>query len=204
MNPVGPDFDEVVGEVKRDERERLRRVHDLLVAAGPPPELPPHLEAGPTLAMTLGSRRRRTVRRPLMLLAAAVAVLLIAFFAGYVTGNKSGSSGGTTLKLTGTAAAPQAQASLRIWEPDSSGNWPMELAALGLPRLPGKGYYSVFLVRNGHDFEPCGTFVVRDSNAGVTVRLNSPYRLHKGDSWVVTRQLAGDHTTGTVVLRPLT
>ena len=36
-----PNFDDLIGEdVPAWERERLRRAHDLLVAAGPPPELP--------------------------------------------------------------------------------------------------------------------------------------------------------------------
>jgi hypothetical protein len=201
---MSPDFDDIVGDVKRDEREQLLRVHDLLVSAGPPPELPPHLEAGPTLAMTLGGRRRRWAQRPVALLAAAVIVLVIAFLAGYATGNNKQSASGRLLELGGTAAAPRAEASLRIGSADASGNWPMELAAAGLPRLPGRGYYEVFLVRNGHDFDPCGTFVVRSSNAAVSVRLNAPYRLHEGDTWVVTRQQAGDHTAGTVVLRPVT
>ena len=40
-----PDFNEFVGEdVPAEERERLRRAHDLLLAAGPMPELPPGLE----------------------------------------------------------------------------------------------------------------------------------------------------------------
>ena len=41
----GPDFDELVGgdDLPGPERERLQRVHELLVAAGPPPELPPEL-----------------------------------------------------------------------------------------------------------------------------------------------------------------
>jgi len=35
-----PDFDELVGgDVTGDERERLRRAHELLVHTGPPPEL---------------------------------------------------------------------------------------------------------------------------------------------------------------------
>src|ERR671936_1903421 len=35
-----PDFDELVGpDAEAGERERLRRLHDLLVAAGPPPDL---------------------------------------------------------------------------------------------------------------------------------------------------------------------
>ena len=46
------DFDELVGgDLTPAERERLRGVHDLLVQAGPPPELAPHMEAGPTLAV---------------------------------------------------------------------------------------------------------------------------------------------------------
>ena len=41
-----PDFDELVGNVEEpDERERLRRVHELLVEAGPPPDLSPALSS---------------------------------------------------------------------------------------------------------------------------------------------------------------
>jgi hypothetical protein len=183
---VTPDFDELVGDVKRDDRQRLLRVHDLLVSAGPPPELPPHLEAGPTLAMTLGGRRRRRVQRRVALLAAAIVVLLLAFLGGYIVGNDNQSASGKVLRLAGTAAAPHAEASLRIEDADSSGNWPMELAALGLPKLPSHGYYEVYLVRHGQIVGPCGSFVVKDPKVGITVELNAPYRLHYGDSWVVT------------------
>jgi hypothetical protein len=160
------------------------------------------MEAGPTLAMTLG-RSRRPVHRRVALLAAAIVVLLIAFLAGYVTANDRTASG-HLLRLQGTAAAPGAQASLRIQEVDPSGNWPMELAALGLPKLPAKTYYEVFLVRDGKIDAPCGSFKVRSATESVSVHLNAPYRLHAGDSWVVTRQHAGDRTPGTVVLKPVT
>ena len=200
----GPDFDELVGDVEGAERRRLHDVHELLVAAGPPPELPPHLEEGPTLGMTLGGRsRERRAKRRVALLAAAIVVLLVAFLAGYITGNDK-TAGGRLLRLQGTAAAPGAQASLRIEDVDRAGNWPMELAALGLPKLPGRGYYEVFLVRTGNAWAPCGSFLVRSAKEGVDVRLNAPYRLRAGDTWVVTRQKAGDRTRGTVVLRPLT
>ena len=79
----------------------------------------------------------------------------------------------------------------------------MQLSATGLPKLPARGYYAVYLVRNGKSFAPCGTFVVRSAEYGVSVTLNAPYRLRSGDSWVVTRQLAGHHAPGPVVLRPL-
>jgi hypothetical protein len=198
-----PDFEELVGEVEGEERERLLRVHEMLVTAGPPPELAPELEAGPTLAMTLGGRSPRRMQRRVALLAAAIVVLVVAFLAGYITGNDKSASG-RVLALRGTAAAPGAQASLRIEPSDGSGNWPMQIAAVGLPKLAPKGYYEVFLVRAGKIYAPCGSFLVKSASDGVSVRLNAPYKLRSGDTWVVTRQRAGDRSPGPVVLRPLT
>lgn len=203
MSP-DPDFDELTADVEPGERERLRRVHEMLVVAGPPPELTPQMEAGPTLGMTIGGpRSRRHMQRRVALLAAAIVVLLLAFLVGYISGNDSKVSG-RLLKLQGTAAAPDARASLRLEDVDPAGNWPMELAALGLPKLPPKGYYEVFLVRNGKAWAPCGTFVVKNAKVGVSVRLNAPYRLRRTDSWIVTRQTWGDSSAGPVVLKPLT
>ena len=47
MTPT-PDFEELIGaDLSPEEQARLRRAHDLLIAVGPPPELPPALaEAG--------------------------------------------------------------------------------------------------------------------------------------------------------------
>ena len=40
----GPDFDQLLGgDVDQADRDRLRRVHDLLLQAGPPPELSPEI-----------------------------------------------------------------------------------------------------------------------------------------------------------------
>jgi hypothetical protein len=198
-----PDFDDLVGELEPGERERLLRTHELLLQAGPPAELPPELEAGPTLAMTLGGRRRSRMQRRVALLAAAIVVLLVAFLAGYITGNDKTASG-HVLGLRGTSLAPDARASLRIEDPDAAGNWPMDLAAVGLPKLPPKAYYEVFLTRHGKIFAPCGSFVVKSARIGVSVKLNAPYRLRQGDAWVVTRQSAGDHAAGPVILTPET
>ena len=196
-----PDFDELIDDdVRGAERERLERVHDLLVAAGPPAELPPHLEQ-PTLAMSLARRPGRN-RRRVAAIAAIAAVLVIAFVLGYLAGNRGGGlSSETSLQLTGTKAAPNALASLRILPVDTSGNWPMRLSATGLPKLGKKWYYEVFLVRDGKIYAPCGSFV---STGTVNVSLNAPYRLQPRDTWVVTKQHRGDRSTGTVVLRPLT
>ena len=41
MTERGPSFDDLVGDdLAPAERERLLRVHELLIQAGPPPELP--------------------------------------------------------------------------------------------------------------------------------------------------------------------
>jgi Anti-sigma-K factor rskA len=198
---VRPDFDDLVDEdVRGAERERLERVHELLVAAGPPAELPPHLE-NPTLALTL-ARRPGRARRRVAAIAAIAAVLVVAFVLGYLAGNRGGGlAAETSLHLRGTRAAPNALASLRILPVDTSGNWPMRLSATGLPKLGHTSYYEVFLVRNGKIYAPCGSFV---STGTVDVTLNAPYRLKPNDTWVVTRQERGDRTAGPVVLRPTT
>lgn len=200
-----PDFDELIDDVSGAERARLLRVHELLLEAGPPAELSPDLEAGPTLAMTMPRRRGRpaAMRRKAMLIAATVAVLAVAFLFGYVTGNHGGTIGAErTLRLTGTTAAPAALASLQILPVDTSGNWPMRLSATGLPTLGPKEYYEVFLVRRGKVYAPCGSFLMTHRNGAVSVTLNAPYRLRKHDTWIVTVQHQGDHEPGAVVLRP--
>ena len=83
-----PNFEDLVGsDVPLEERERLERVHDLLIAAGPPAELAPEFERGPTLAMTLARSSRRG-RRRIALLAAALVILALAFVAGFVAGQQ--------------------------------------------------------------------------------------------------------------------
>src|SRR5947207_1021289 len=125
--------------------------------ASPEPGPPDRAEAGPTLAMTLVRPRLRVHRRTL-LLAAAIVVLLLAFVGGYVVGNGSGTSEGHTLRLQGTSLAPAALASLHIEPVDTAGNWPMRISVTGLPKLPPRGYYEVYLVRDGRLFAPCGGF----------------------------------------------
>ena len=198
------DFDELVGaDLAPAERARLRGVHDLLVQAGPPAELPPNVASGPTLAMTL-VRRPRRITRKVALLAAALCALSVAFLFGYLAGNSGDElSHSRTLRLAGTSAAPDALASLRVYPSDTAGNWPMRLAGTGLPKLGPQGYYEVFLVRGG-EYEPCGAFVVRNASTPINVTLNVPYRLRESDRWIVTRQQRGERKLGTVVLRPKT
>jgi hypothetical protein len=200
------DFDELIGaEPQGPERERLRRTHDLLLAAGPPPELAPELEAGPTLAMTLG-RPPRHMKRRLALIAAAIVAVAVVFLGGYIAGNRNSAAPTTpnaarVLELQGTALAPNALATLHVRPRDDAGNWPMTLDANGLPALPDEGYYAVYVVRNGKPWKPCGWFTVNGPHDGVSVPLNAPWQLEQSDRWVVTRQLPGTHGAGETVMQ---
>jgi hypothetical protein len=200
-----PTLDELIGaDTTGAERQRLQHVHELLLEAGPPPEVSPELEQGPNLRMTVGKRRRVVRQRALLLLAASLAVLLV-FLGGYAVGNQKGSTKSATavsLKLMGTSAVRNAQASLEVWH-RHAGNWPMTLTAVGLPKLAPHRYYEVYLIRDGKISGSCGTFRATSSRRPVTVTLNSPYTLKKGDSWIVTRPGPGGVEPGRTVLRPI-
>jgi len=205
-------LDELIGaDTAGAERERLQRAHEMLLEAGPPPELSDKLEAGPTLALTLAKPRRVARPRALLLLAAALAIFVV-FFAGYGVGNhRSGKSTDARVlaqALKGTSLAPQAEGTLQVWSSQDGSNWPMTLSVVGLPKLPPRNYYDVYLFRDGkiQSWATCGAFRVGDSDSagGLTVTLTSPYPLEKGDSWVVTRPGRGGVEPGQMVLRPVT
>jgi hypothetical protein len=190
MTSRPPNLDELVGgDLPAEERDRLRGVHDLLLAAGPPPEMSPALERAPSVggAVHLLPRRRRGA---VLLLAAALATA--AFGAGFLT--RAATHGGTksaafVVAMHGTRAAPNALASISLQDVDEAGNWPMRFTVQGLPKLPRGGYYELYLTRRGRIAATCGTFNVHGGRT--TVRLNAPYHLRSFDGWVVTRHLPG-------------
>ena len=188
-------FDELIGaEPAGADRERLRSVHELLVEAGPPPELAPELESGPTLGMTLGGvQRMRRSRR--MVVPAIAAAMLVALVVGIIA--SGGGDAPTAIPLVGTAAAPQAVGTLNVLAPTKT-TQPMVIHVQGLE----PGQYAVYLVHNGHSWEKCGTFVVTNSAGGRPTTIDSPYLAQKGDRWVVTRLTATGH--GVTVMRPIT
>ena len=192
-----PTLDDLIGTEPTDvERQRMQHVHELLLEAGPPPELSPKLEAGPTLGMTL-HRKRALKRRAMLLLAATLAVVGVFF-------GKSAPNPVIAQALAGTSLVPQAQGTLEVWN-SNAGNWPMTLTVVGLPTLPAHSYYEVYLVRDGKPWGSCGTFRAGSSpEEPVTVTLTAPYTLQKGDSWVVTRPGPGGAEPGQTVLRPVT
>ena len=172
-----PDFDELIGpDLPPGDRERLRRVHDLLVAAGPPPEMPQLLASPPVRALP----RRRVVA---LLIAAALA--LAAFGAGWLlSGPTDEFDVRRAVPMQSTANAPNASALIELGYPDDEGNWPMLVTVRGLKPLPEGGYYELLLTRDGRPVAVCGSFKVK-SDGATTVRLGASYDLSNFDGWVV-------------------
>ncbi|MBD0329477.1 MAG: hypothetical protein ICV64_05175 [Thermoleophilia bacterium] len=180
-------FDELVDDdVPAEERARLRRAHELLVAAGPAPALPASLAEPDAPPAAAPRRRRERWTRLALPLAAAVAAAALA--GGYV-GREVAEPFETdfVLSMSGTALAPAASASLRVGELDAAGNWPMEMTVEGLE--PGRRY-ELMLTRNRRPAASCGFFLGREGRT--VVYLNAPYRFDQYDGWVVTRAGTGE------------
>jgi hypothetical protein len=177
-----PDFDDMVGtDLDPDERKRLERVHELLVAAGPPPE------AGRQVPVELRPRRRGGA---VLALAAALAVAAFALGAALVDGS-SGRSLDFTETMEGTSAAANATASLAVFDLDAAGNWPMELTVAGLPPVQSGRPFELWLTRGGELAALCGGFFTND-DGWATVPMNAPYRFDDFDGWVIVE--AGSET----------
>jgi hypothetical protein len=190
---TGPDFNDLVGnDLSPEERARLERVHELLVSAGPPPELTPALadpsNAEPEAPVILPRRRAGAI------LALAATIALLAFLGGFLAGQRGqGFSTVESVSMHGTGPGRSASATIEIGKLDNSGNWPLRVVVRNLKPLPRNAYYEMYLTRHGKPVATCGTFVVsRDTS---TVRLNAPYDLRRFDGWIVTREVpkSGTH-----------
>jgi hypothetical protein len=174
-----PPFDEIVG-ADDPERARLQATHDLLVAAGAPPELPPSLEAAPPeprAGVIAFPHRRYTA------IAAVAVAATVLFGAGYVIGGRDSPENPVqTIAMSGPSGAT---ASIALLSRDAAGNWPMTLEVSGLPPLPKDGTYTLWLTRDGKLAESCGAFAVAAGTT--TVVLTAPYPLKKFDGWVIVR-----------------
>jgi hypothetical protein len=181
----GPDFEAIVGaELEPAERDRLLRVHEALVAAGPPPEAAANAvapsTAEPVRLLPAVPRRRRGA---LVALAAAFGVLV--FAVGAVVGNAWNDPGTfDTVTMTGTAEAAGASASLELFDLDDAGNWPMEVRVNGLAPSASGRPFELWLTRGGEPAALCGSFRVAPDGTAV-VPMNAPYRLDDFDGWVV-------------------
>jgi hypothetical protein len=184
---TGPNFDELVGgeDLEGEERDRLLRVHELLVAAGPPPELSPELASAPPepKATIVPIQRKRWRTAGL----AAAAALVIAFGAGWLVGDRS--SNGQVERTVAMSGPHGAKASIDVQSADAAGNWPMVMTVSGLPKLPRGKSYTLWLTKSGRLDSPCGNFAV--GGGTTTVHLNAPYHLKEYSGWVVVPPNSG-------------
>jgi hypothetical protein len=188
-----PDFHEMVGnDLEPAERERLERVHDMLIAAGPPPELPQELASPPRPEEKLVELARRRLRTGLLL---AATIVLAAFAAGYLLGMRGESSSSSSFPTAETAVlgqSPDRLAVVRFGQVDENGNRPMIVNVDGLDRLKNGDYYTLLMTRNGKPIVTCGTFNVSDEGV-TTVRLSVAYDLERFDGLMLARYSAKTH-----------
>jgi hypothetical protein len=169
-----PDFDDLVGtDLPAEERARLERVHELLIAAGPPPDA----VAEP---VELLPRRRRGA---VLAIAAALATAAFALGAALID-ESSGRSVDFVESMAGTPAAPDASASLVVYDVDEAGNWPMELTVEGLRPGSSGRMFELWLTRAGELDALCGGFLT-DADGAASVPMNAPYPFDDTVGWVV-------------------
>jgi hypothetical protein len=184
-----PDFRELVGDLPEEERARLERVHELLLAAGPPPELPPAL-VQPDLDPRDENVEFLPRRRAGFVLGIAAVVGVAAFLGGFLTGRaKEPFAQVFDVPMQGTPQATAASATIQVGKADEAGNWPLKVVVRGLKPLPKGQYYEMFLTKEHKPAATCGTF--RIARSGDSVRLNAPYNFRSFDGWVVTREVPG-------------
>ena len=179
-----PDFRELVGEdLPPEEAARLERVHELLVAAGPPPELPPRLQE-PTALERKDNVSFLPRRRTGLLLGLAAAIALTAFLGGFVSGQRHVPfNEDFSLPMHGTSGATAASAIVHVGKVDSAGNWPLKVDVKDLPELPKGQYYEMFLTRGTNlRAASCGTFrVAGRQRRGPPERALPPQRVQRLD-----------------------
>jgi hypothetical protein len=178
-------FDDLIDldDLDPAERDRLRRMHQLLLRVSPPPEVPTDLREAPAAepVRLLPQRRRYT----LALIAAAL--IAIAFGSGFLLGGRSDDvSVFRNVSMAGVGEGLGGFASIEIQEQDEAGNWPMVVRVRGLEESAGRDdYYELWLTKGGKLADSCGRFILHD---GVTeVMLTVPYGFKSYDGWVVTR-----------------
>jgi hypothetical protein len=186
-----PDFRELVGDLPEAERARLERVHELLIAAGPPPELPPAL-VEPDLDPRDENVEFLPRRRAGLVLGIAAAVGIAAFLGGFLAGRaKEPFTEVFKVPMHGTVQSANASATIRVGKADAAGNWPLKVVVRGLKPLPKGQYYEMFLTHGHKAAATCGTF--RVAKSGDTIRLNAPYNFRSFDGWVVTLERPGNN-----------
>jgi hypothetical protein len=183
--------DLVGDDLSPEELARLERVDSLLRSVpAPPPEVPASLTRS---IDTIGLERPRPARRRLgFALAFAAVVAAAAFGFGRWTA-EDGFDTRAVVAMQPTNAAPEAAAVIELGEPDeSSGNWKLALEVSGLPRLPPRDYYHLWLAKDGEYGASCGTFAVGPETTRVEMTVS--YRLADYDAWVITAEVGAEES----------
>jgi hypothetical protein len=182
-----PDFHQLVGdEGTPEELAQLRRAHDLLVAAGPPPELSPRLADAPSIVSSRSAWLPRRRRGAAFVLAAGV--VAAAFGVGFLVGDRGSNefaAQGKPIPMHALQTGNAAKASILIGDRDKVGNWPLLVHVSGLKPLTDGRWYELYLTRKGKPAAYCGAFAVNDSGR-TTVHFSVPYKLKGFDGWIVT------------------
>ncbi len=209
-----PDFEDMVDltGLSPEESQRLRNVHDLLLAAGPPAELPADLglpaELGTAPApakteaevVSLANHRRRRAGVGALI---AAAVAAACFGGGYLIANQASPNAIHVVRVVsmqGNGAEQNSEASLSVGSADGNGNWPLRLTVNGLKPLPGDdSRYYLMVWQDGKPAGFCGTFEV-SKNGPTTVTFNVAYKITDSTKWVVTKIAPGVKFPGHVVM----
>ena len=179
-------------DVEPGELERLGRVHELLLAAGRPAELPPRLAEVPAARrsglIALAEHRRKAV--VLVAAAAAAAVFGIGFFSGWSTNDTGFQAAFGPIAMRGDGPTSQAIAQIWVGKKDAALNWPSLMKVRGLPALPKGGYYGLYLTdeKTGQRLLQCSVFGVHGGVTTVTFNFPGPVD-HRG--WVIVREAPG-------------
>jgi hypothetical protein len=187
-----PDFRDLVGdEGTPEELDKLRRAHELLIAAGPPPELSPRLAEPPRTGERFGWWHER---RNQWAFGLATAVAAAAFGAGFLVGDHGNGyqAAGPAIPMHALAGNNPAKASIVLGERDAVGNWPLLVKVSGLRQLPKRQWYELYLTKKGKLVAYCGSFSVNE-NGRATVQFSIPYRLKFYDGWIVTTSVKQQH-----------
>ena len=174
------EFEELTEDLSPEEQQRLRRVHTLLVEAGPPPQLPASLRRAPRPARGVLSLRRRAAA-----VALAAAFAAVAFGAGFLLADEGEEFEPVrTVALRGVGAQAGAVGTVELGDRDEAGNFPVRLHVQGLEPVGPEGYYELLLTRNGEAIASCGTFKTEPGETSVPLTVG--YAIDRFDGWVVT------------------
>ena len=188
-----PEFRDLVGDdLPAEERQRLARVHELLLTAGPPPELPPSLSDAPEAEPVEWHSSWLMRRRVGAGFALAAAIALVAFIGGYIVGYQKNNGDFDAARNVVLQKGPM-RVVVAVAAPDSNGNRRMLVSARGLSQTARGNYYIIGMKKDGRRLVQCGTFKV--GNEPLTnVRFAVGYEVEDFDRIVVAEYRHSDHS----------